>query len=347
MVSYSQGSELSPRQQDILLAVVREYIETGGPVSSKTVQEKYATAVSRATIRNELAEMERRGYLVKPHTSAGRVPQEKAYRFYVDKLGGVPRGLSREQTWIRGELHRCPPDLVALLRTATRLLSDLTTQPALASEPVTTPQSFSQFRLTSISARSIRITYETPESGERELIWEPPRPLREEQIQSLSKALESAFTQQGLPGFDVEKTAATVTLGPEIIRSLLHLLMESGEQRVYMEGAAHLLNYPEFRQQERLQELMAALAHEGTARALLGRAAQGEGVTVLIGSEHGRSRLRDCSLIAQTYRDPRTRYGAVAVLGPMRMSYRRTMSAVHWVAGEIARRLGEVQANSY
>lgn len=344
---HSEGSDLSPRQQEILLAVVKEYIETGVPVSSKTVQQEYATVVSRATIRNEMAEMERRGYLVKPHTSAGRLPQQKAYRFYVDKLGGVPRGLSREQTWIRGELHRCGPDLVALLRTSARLLSELTTQPALASEPVSVPQRFSRFRLTPISARAVRITYETPEGGERELIWEPPGPLREEQIQSLSEALESAFSQQGLPGLDAEETAAAVALGPEIIRSLLHLLMESGDQRVYVEGAAHLLNYPEFRRQNRLQELMSALAHEGVARALLGRAGRGEDVTVLIGSEHGRPGFRDCSLIAQAYHDPHPRYGAVAVLGPMRMSYRRTMSAVHCVAGEIARRLGEVQANSY
>ena len=140
-----------------MLAVVGEYIVTAEPVPSKVVQEKYGLPASRATIRNEMAEMERLGYLGKPHTSAGRVPTEAAYRLYVGRLESTPPSLSREETWVRGELGRCGPDLVALLRTSTRLLSDLTEQAALASEPIAPGQRFDAFSLAPVSARAIRV----------------------------------------------------------------------------------------------------------------------------------------------------------------------------------------------
>jgi len=334
------GSELTPRQVAILLAVVSEYIASGSPVPSKLVQERYYSGTSKATVRNEMAVMERDGYLSKPHTSAGRVPLERTFRLYVNELGALSDNLSREQPYVRGELQRSGPDLPSLLRTCARVLSELTEQPALASEPMAADTSFTSFRLTPVSSRAIRVRYATAESGERELLWEPPAPLRDEEVRSLSRALETALCSRGLGAADTAETATDAKLSPEAVGALLRLLSEDGAQRVYVEGTARLLNYPEFRRSARLQEVLSALAQEGTARALLRPAACHEGLTVLIGSEHGRPRLHDCSLVSQAFHDRATRTGAVAVLGPLRMPYRRAMAAVDCVARELDHVLG-------
>jgi heat-inducible transcriptional repressor len=347
MLHESVGGELSARQQVILAAIVGEFIATGLPVGSKTISEKRGQTLSAAesvcpsvlncssaTVRNEMADLERQGYLEKPHTSAGRVPTQPAYRFYVDRLKAVREGPSRDLTWVHGELSRCGAELATLLRTSTRLLSELTGQPALASEPGPPTQTWATFRLTPISARAIRVTYETEETGRRELIWESPQPLRGEEIAALSEALEDVLCQEGVTSPEAAEIAGVAEVPEEVVGDLLQTLTETGPQRVYVEGTAHLLSYPEFMAHQRVQELMAALAQEGMARALL-RATHGEGLRVLIGSEHGRTRFLDCSLVLGSYRAPATRIGSVGVLGPLRMSYPRAISAVATVAREI------------
>jgi len=325
------------------MAVVSEYIATAAPVPSRTVQVKGRLRESGATIRNEMAEMERLGYLSKPHTSAGRVPTESAFRLYVSRLGTAPVELSRQHTWVRGELSRCAADLGTLLRTSTRLLADMTEQAALASEPIGPDECFSHFALTPVSARTIRATYETARGVRRELIWEPPRPLRSDQIRALSDALAAALCRQRPGAIDAEALAADVGLPTETVAGLLRRLAESGEQRVYVEGTAHLFNYPEFRGHSRLQELLAALSQEGPPRALLNGVLRRAGITVLIGSDLGAWGFRGCSLVAGTYPGPRARQGAVAVLGPMRMPYARALSAVRCVAHEIGTLLTETE----
>ncbi len=337
------GSNLTARQQTILMAVVSEYIATAQPVPSRTVQAKGRLTESRATIRNEMAQMERLGYLSKPHTSAGRVPTESAFRLYVSRLGAAPLGLSREHTWVHGELSRCAADLGLLLRTSTRLLADMTEQAALVSEPIDPAERFSRFTLTPVSARTIRATYETARGVRRELIWEPPMPLRSDQITALSQALAAALCRQGLGTVDAEALAAEVGLPTETVSGLLRRLAECGDQRVYVEGAAHLFNYPEFRGQDRLQAVLAALTQEGPPRALLDGVLRRAGTTVLIGSDLGAWGFCGCSLVAGTYLGPRARQGAVAVLGPMRMPYARALSAVCCVAHEIGTLLAETE----
>jgi heat-inducible transcriptional repressor len=337
-----EGTDLTPRQQAILLAVVGEYIATAEPVPSKLVQEKYGVPASRATIRNEMAEMERLGYLGKPHTSAGRVPTEAAYRLYVSRLESAAPGLTREQAWVRGELARCGPDLSALLRTSTRLLADLTEQAALASEPIAPGESFAAFSLVPISARAIRVMYET-EEGRRELLWEPAQPLRSDQITALSSALAAALARGGLDGLDLEALAEETDLPAAVLAGLRQLLAENAAQRIYVEGAAHLFAHPDFSAHSRLQELLAGLTQEGPTRALLRGAFRQEGISVLVGSELGRGGFLHCSLVTQSYLAPLTRRGAIAVLGPLRMPYVRAMTAVHCVASEIGGILGKGQ----
>ncbi|HEY3396551.1 MAG TPA: heat-inducible transcriptional repressor HrcA [Armatimonadota bacterium] len=329
------GSDLTPRQQAILMAVVGDYIETATPVPSKTVQEKYQVAASRATIRNEMAEMERRGYLGKPHTSAGRVPTESAYQLYVSRFTASPVRLSREQTWVHGELARCGPDLPSLLRTSARLLSELTEQAALASEPVPPAVAFRGFALTPISARALRVSFETASSGRRELLWEVESPLRSEQIQALSDAVGAVLCADGLASAEVAPLAASANLPPEIVASLLSLLVAAEEQRVYVDGATRLFSCPEFRVESRLRELLSALNQEGPPWALLRGALRTPGTSIMIGSQLGPTRFLDCSLVAQTYRGPHSYPGAIAVLGPLRMSYHRAVAAVECVAREI------------
>ena len=175
------------------------------------------------------------------------------------------------------------------------------------------------------------------------MLWEPAQPLRSDQISALSQALAAVLSREGLDRVDLEALAAETDLPVEVVASLLQLLVENAEQRVYVEGTAHLFAYPDFQVRSRMQELLSALAQEGATRALLRGALRREGISIMIGSELARNRFADCSLVAQTYAGSLTLRGAVAVLGPVRMPYSRAMTAVQCVAREIGGILGKGQ----
>ncbi len=330
--------ELTPRQQQVLSAIVREYVATGQPVASKAVQEKHRLPVSTATIRNEMAQLTDQGYLSQPHTSAGRLPEEKAYRFHINTLTSAPLPPMPQVGWVRSQYRHMRPDVDTVMRTTTRILAQLTQRPALTMEHTHSQPHFTEVHTTPISARAIRISYECSDGSSQEVVIKSSQPMTAQQIRRLDQVLD-----ERLRGTKVTETGPLLTLCERddapvpvsVLRSIAARLTSGWHSRVYVEGTAYILNYPEFQKQERLRGIIQTLNEEAAVQRLLHAIGQTSQVTVLIGSEHADPALADCSLVAKRFGSPPpddNPSGTVGVLGPMRMPYGQIMSAVAYVA---------------
>jgi heat-inducible transcriptional repressor len=340
-----RGRTLGPRQERVLAAIVEEHIRTAGPVGSKVVRDRYRLQVSTATIRNDMMALEAAGYIRQPHTSAGRVPSQAAYRYYVDRALERELPVSREWARVIGEFRRTRRDLETVLRAGTRLLSEVTHQPALASAPLEAGPRISRVSLRPVSSTSVRVDYGTTDGRSGQVLLRVSRPFTAEQIEALGQKLS-----EWLLGREVSGLAETSVTGPEedaeglgVLRLLAAQLgaeLGSGPQHVYVDGAVHILSQPEFAERDRLTAVMATLDEEAILRRMLRAAGEADEVLVAIGTENPVSALGDCSLVAKSYRALDGRYGAIGVLGPMRMPYREIIATVRNVADRVGQMLG-------
>ncbi len=342
----ARQKSLSTRQKQVLTAIVEEHIRTARPVGSRTACERYNLSVSTATIRNDMAALERAGYVTQPHTSAGRVPTQKAYRFYVDQMLNEKPTVSREWAWMSGEFRRTSHDVETLLQAATRVLSEMTRHPALASAPYQPGPTIRTIKLRPVSATSMRVEYTTSDGTSHQVLVDYPQGLTGTQIDHLDKL----FTSH-LRGKEVDSIWQLDPLTPQqagevadAFNSLVEQLKEHADvsgQPVYVEGTIHILQEPEFTERDKLCTVMETLTEQASLRPLLHAAAKTDGIFVTIGTENQISALDDCSLVAKRYVTGSGRAGTVGVLGPMRMPYRRVI----WAVSNVARRVEQLLNN--
>lgn len=347
------GEELSPRQQEVLLAIVKEYVQTGTPVGSGTIQREHELAVSAATIRNDMVRLSEQGYLSQPHTSAGRVPTEKAYRFHISCLAASHLPSIPEVSWIRSQYRRAALDTDSILRTATKVLAQVTQQPALTvSLSGHRLPYFTKIQATPVSAHAVRISCSRSDGSSQELVVKSCRPLTAEQIRELDQALVKQLTGTSITDAGHLETLyeqKTVSVSVALLRAIAAGLARGWRGNVYVDGTASLLDYPEFQQQERLRGVMQMLDEEDAVHQLLCPLGKTSQVTVVIGSEHRNPALAQCSLVAKGFRGPSPGQGpggTLGVLGPMRLPYGRVMSVVSYIADHAGQILSQqAQAN--
>ncbi len=334
---------LTARRARILAAIVEEYVRTAEPVGSRTVRERQAFEVSTATIRNEMSALEEQGYIAQPHTSAGRVPVDRGYRAYVDEIMPPCRPSIEEMAWVRAEFRRSPRDADSLHRTASRVLSRLTTAPAMVMAPEAEGPILTELKLTSISSTVVLLTYGTRPGGRLERLLELPEPLTAGQVQALGAALARRCCGSSTDGLSLcaPDTLAAETAPypvPEDLLSQIRAAVESDSpHRVYVDGAALALDYPECRELSHLRPIMQALDEDCVVCRLLKPAARRGTLTITIGHEQEVVALRHCSSVARPYRGPGGDvFGALGVIGPTRLDYHHVVAAVSTVAEEIS-----------
>jgi len=340
------GSELTPRRARILGAIVEEFVRSGLPVGSKTVRESRELNVSTATIRNEMSALEEGGFIQQPHTSAGRVPSDRGYRAYVDLIMTPQPPRDEVIAWMRGEYRRTARDPESLFRTTSRVLSRVTAAPAMVLAPLEARQVLTALRLAPVSATIVLLTYETAPGGPHECLLQCEEPVTASEVAALGRALAERFCGRGVGALSL-CTAQMLEGDTEsfpVPASLLHqvkLAVEGDEeQRVYVDGAALSLNYPEYRELSHLRPVMEALDEERMVRRLLRPAGRQDAVLVTIGQEQEVRELRLCSIVARAYRGAGSRsLGVLGVLGPTRMNYQAVTAAVTVVAREVSEAL--------
>lgn len=328
--------ELDERKRLVLFAVVEDYIETCTPVGSRSLSKKYALGVSPATIRNEMADLEEMGLLEQPHTSAGRVPSDRGYRFYVDEL--MPKAtLSGEMLkQIQHRLYEKATQLDQLLQTTARVLSEATDYMAVVLGPQVENAVIERISYVKLADDKALLVVVSDTCLIHEAIIDIPPRTNPEQLVMIGEIVTD--TLHGLTFSDVSARAiqglrSELHQHSEVLDASLEALRDLMSNPVYeriaLGGAANILKQPEFRDTEKLQLILKLIEHRADL-AELAAAGKGE-VVVRIGAENKDERARELSLITAEYSSKHGPMGRVGVVGPKRMKYNRALAVVTYV----------------
>lgn len=328
------SSELSERTQQVLKLVVEEYVATARPVGSEVLREKYGLSYSSATLRSEMAELERRGYLTHLHTSGGRVPVEAGYRVFVENLVDSIALSPAEVRRVEHQFHQIEgnPDLERWSQLAASVLAQLAHNAALVTTPWSADVTLRQIQMILLHDRSALVIAVMDEGSVRQFVSTLPFPATQEELNSVSAALTNEFA--GLAPTEMPQKlprlrGVAAEVAPQIVNTLGRTV---GQATTSQSGVINMLSQPEFQQPERARTVIALIEGGSLMATLSNTLGSGHGVHVIIGSENPISELADCSVVTGTYRAPRGGSGLLTVVGPTRMPYRRTISSVYYLS---------------
>jgi heat-inducible transcriptional repressor len=332
---------LDDRKAAILRAVVECYIREAQPVSSAYVTQLGNLGVSPATVRNEMAVLEQEGYLLQPHASAGRVPTDKGYRFFVDSLAGpAPLGQAQAEL-VRMFFARTHGELEHLLHETSELLSRLTDYAAVVVAPnVPEPGRVRSLQLVKLARSAVLAVAVLSNGAVERRALELPTDIGEAQVEQASAAL-AAF----LVGASLERQGSLTRTGDVVVDNLVTMALnalrrpdyDNGEQ-VFVGGAARMA--VAFDAVGTIRQVLGILEQQFVLVTLL-RDVLDRGLSVAIGTEHGLAPLADCSVVVAPYEVDGERAGTVSVLGPTRMHYDQAMTAVAVVSKKLTEVLSE------
>ena len=336
---------LDQRKQQILKAVVGDYTRTGVPVGSQALA-MHLAHWSAATIRNELAMLSDFGYLIQPHTSAGRVPSDLGYRYYVDFLmeeETIPAAVRRQMEPFFAAL---PASLEGILETAATALAQATDAVGLVTSPGALGARLKHLDLVSLDARHVLALLVLEGNLVRQHSFELHRDSDQSQLTALAAVLN-----QELVGLDADAIAALAGAGrggslrthvAAEIAQFLRTVDSQQETLVLHDGVRNLLRQPEFGDVELLQQVIEVVEEQRMLAALIAQVDRDSGVQIMIGRENNLAELSRCSLVLTTYRSGGERRGTIGVLGPTRMPYAQVAPRVRYVAQQIGRALERV-----
>ncbi|HTW83162.1 MAG TPA: heat-inducible transcriptional repressor HrcA [Candidatus Sulfotelmatobacter sp.] len=339
--------DLDKRKSFILATVVYEYINTAEPVGSVTLTQKYNLGVSSATIRNEMAELEAGGYLVQPHTSAGRVPSDAGYRTYVDRLM-QPEALTKDDTRrIRDEFREASRELSDVIEQTTRLLSGLSGNLAIAIAPSRDSHAFKHVQLLWLSARTSMVVVVTSAGVAAQRAFEWGTDVNADELTRLSNALNSRLggkVMEDITTADLTRVCEELGVASEIadaVRASFSEARRTGEPELAAAGAQNLLDQPEFHDLRKLRAILRIVEEQRTLYDLiadeLAAEPRDQQPHARIGAEIGADELAECSVVTVPYRFGDRGVGLLAILGPRRMPYGRLFA----LASGTARSLGD------
>lgn len=333
---------LNERKKQILKAVIDAHIACGEPVGSKLLAAKGQIALSSATIRNELAELTEMGYLVQPHTSAGRVPSEQGYRFYVDSLMERYDRTASEIRELNDLLKQRTQQLDRIIDDAGRLISTLTNYPAIAVRSHPRSQTVRRFNLVLMDTYSFLLIMVVSESNVITKTVRTQIPLTEGELADLQTVLNRLLVGKApdqLTLTQIMELEASLgrlgSLANPIIKCMYEALRGDTRSDLRIEGVDRFLEYPEFSSVDRLRSMLEMLSNKQELLEIV-EGAQGDDVNVYIGSENAADQNGDSTLIFKTITVDGRTLGAIGVIGPCRMDYSKVISTVEQLSRGIA-----------
>ncbi|MEU6738456.1 heat-inducible transcriptional repressor HrcA [Streptosporangium sandarakinum] len=323
------------RRLAVLRAIVEDYVSTNEPVGSKALAERHNLGVSPATIRNDMAVLEEQGYIAQPHTSAGRVPTDKGYRLFVDRLSQVKPLSGAERRAIESFLAGAV-DIDDVVTRTVRLLAQLTRQVAVVQYPTLTHSTVRHVELVPLSERRLMFVLITNTGRVEQRVVELPEVVDETRVAHLRATLNASLDGCGLT--EVPDRVADLPsrlpvedrpLAATILSVLLESLVERHDEKIVFAGAANLAGAD---LSVGLRDVLEALEEQVVLMRLLGETSDLSALTVRIGSENPYTGLQGTSIVAAGYGSGDKQLARLGVLGPTRMDYPVTMGAVRAVA---------------
>ena len=328
---------LEDRRLAVLRAIVEDYVSTHEPVGSKALVERHNLGVSPATIRNDMAALEDEGFIAQPHTSAGRVPTDRGYRLFVDRLSGV-KPLSQAE---RRAIHQFLDDAVDLddvMGRTVRLLAQITRQVALVQYPSLSRSRVRHLELVALSSTRLIIVLIVDSGRVEQRIIECAVPTSEPVLADVRSRLSVAVADKpfalvpdALIDFDEAFPADDRPMVRSVVSAVLEMVAERPDERIMLGGTAHLARYGESFPLA-IQPVLEALEEQVVLLRLLGETAATDSVTVRIGHENPVEGLESTSVVTARYGSGEAPMASLGVVGPTHMDYAGTMSAVYAVA---------------
>jgi len=334
---------LDERKLEVLRAIVEDFVRTSEPVGSKALAERHHLGVSPATVRNDMAVLEEEGYIAQPHTSAGRVPTDKGYRLFVDRLSSVKPLTAAERRAITSFLEGAA-DLDDVVRRSVRLLAQLTRQVAVVQYPSLSRSAVLHLELVQLTPSRLLLVLITDTGRVEQRVCELPAQLTEKQVSELRTLLNSRLVGHKLTDAPAAIADLPETARPDerpvlttVITVLLETLVDNKDERVALAGTAnltqHAIDFPSIR------PVLEALEENVVLLKLLGEANDPGLVMVRIGEENTVEGLRSTSVVSVGY-GPGTAVASMGVVGPTRMDYPSTITAVRAIARYVGEHLG-------
>ena len=332
---------LNERKRRILQAIINDYISTAEPIGSRTIARKYDLGVSPATIRNEMADLEVLGYIEQLHTSSGRIPSSKGYRFYVDDLLRPEAMTQNEITLIRNWYKAKVQRVEEVFQETAKIISRMTKNVSLVLAPQLSQAIFRSLQFLQLDASRVIAVIMTDAGFIENKIITMPTGSSFEDFQRMARTINECLAGRQLENINaavlrkIEEDIGDGSLFDAALEVIHKALAEDKKSRIYLGGTTQLLNQPEFRDVEKVKNILLMLEEEQLLCDIL-YAQRGEGLTVTIGQENKYSGIQDCSIISATYHFDGELIGTIAVLGPTRMEYARTMTLLDFMNANLA-----------
>jgi heat-inducible transcriptional repressor len=328
-----EGQDLTERQKAVLRLLVQEYVAHGRPVGSKTLADRFPTALSSATIRNEMGVLEEAGYVQQPHTSGGRIPTDQGYRYYVHRLMGKPELSSGDQVMIRHQFRQVEAQLDSWVDFAAAVLAETAGNVSIVTAPRSMVARLRHFELVSLQPRLALLILVTQESAVRQMMLHLPYETDQALLSKIADTMAPVL--RGLSGPEVEAhSRGTTGLTAYVLEQIAFGLKGMGaveDTPVRHSGLENILGQPEFAGSEG-QNVLELLRGTSILSALLPQMTPADDVQVFIGEENPADALRRFGVVMATYGIDGEVTGILGVLGPTRMAYWRSISSVRYMA---------------
>ncbi len=339
--------ELEERNKKVLQAVIDSYIATGIPIGSHVLARRYDFGVSSATLRNIMAELEEMGYLTHPHTSAGRIPTDWGYRYYIDSLISI----RNDTDDIEDHLRQVPPlhsgDLHVLMVEASQFLAALSHCAGVVIAPTEPEGKYRHIEFVRLRGRQVLIIFVTSTGIVQNKLIELDESIQQHDFNRFSVYLDDELMHYTLPEIRqrlIDKMNEEKRLFMRLMEQTYQASQEVQErdvEKVYIGGASQILENPEFANVDKMRSLFKALEDKYKLLKLLDRSVAAEGIKVFIGSENPYFEMQGCSLVISSYKAGENIIGTLGVIGPTRMQYKQVIQVVDYTARLVSRLLGE------
>lgn len=347
---------LDDRKKMILHAIIDDYISTAEPIGSRSVSKRHELGLSSATIRNEMSDLEEMGYLIQPHTSAGRIPSDKGYRFYVDQLMRACELTVDEINIMKTEMETKINELSQLLRQASATMSRFTKYTSMASTPESKSSVLKAVQVVPIEKGSSLVVVVTNAGIVKNTLIKIPETVSPEFIIRVSNIINeklSGLTLEKINIVVIREIEILIGSPQEVLMPILNGVTECINQidtsEVYLEGTTNILNHPEFKDVVKAREFLNMIDTKNVLSLIMRNINRyGEdGVNIKIGSENTIEEMRDCSVITATYSLGGMVFGTIGIIGPTRMEYARVLAAMNYVRKKINEEITKIAGNNY
>ncbi|MCX5885226.1 MAG: heat-inducible transcriptional repressor HrcA [Proteobacteria bacterium] len=335
---------LNERDRQILQSLIDEYILTAEPVGSRRISKKYHLELSSATIRNVMADLAEMGYLHQPHTSAGRIPTDKGFRFYVDSILEMRELTRGEKEYIRKKYEISTMDVSDIMKETSLALSKLSQNISIIMAPKFTSTVLKHLEFLKISESRVLVILVSQSGIVQNKIIEAEEDISQDDLNRYTNYLNELFAGLSLEEVReklIEEMTKEKAMYDELLSKALKLgeqaLYEEEEAEVYIEGKNNIFNYPEFTEIEKMRALFNTFEEKSRMVKLLNKTLVAKGVQIFIGSENQLPELQDCALITSSFSRGKQVLGTLGVIGPTRIQYCKIIPIVDYTAKLISK----------